>query len=273
MGNEDLGRHYQEIGDLTKAYDAFSRMRQDALLQKHIADIGRHLVSVAIEQRNWVAVASNTQKMLGVSLSSDEEKALQPLIKVAAGLAHLAEGKFSDASTSFITADFGVGSTFNHIASLNDVAIYGGLCALASMNRDELQRKVLDNPNFRAYLELEPHIRRAISFFVNGRYSACLSILEGYRNDYLLDIYLYNHVAELYNRIRSKSIIQYFIPFSCVTIDSLNEAFAPGGGSIEDELISMIKSGDLEGRIDTQNRVCRPFLCFSKKNLRPCSPL
>jgi COP9 signalosome complex subunit 1 len=83
-----------------------------------------------------------------------------------------------------------------------------------------------------------------------------LSILEGYRNDYILDIYLHKRVPELYHLIRSKSIIQYFIPFSCVTIDSLNEAFAPNGGSVENELISMIKSGTLEARIDTQNRVC-----------------
>jgi COP9 signalosome complex subunit 1 len=259
MGNEDLGNHYQAIGDLTRAYDAFSRMRQDVLVPKQLVDISKHMISVSVEQRSWVTVASNVQKIMGVSLSTEEEKAIQPHLKMATGLACLADGKFFDAAMAFIAADSGMGSTFNHIASPNDVATYGGLCALASMDRDELQRRVLDNSNFRTYLELEPHIRRAISFFVNGRYSACLSILEGYRNDYILDIYLHKHVPELYHLIRSKSIIQYFIPFSCVTIDSLNEAFAPNGGSIENELINMIKSGTLEARIDTQNRVCLPI--------------
>jgi COP9 signalosome complex subunit 1 len=146
-------------------------------------------------------------------------------------------------------------SSCNAFISPNDVAVYGGLCALASMERSELNKKVLENSNFRTYLELEPNIRRAITFFVNSRYTACLNILESYRADYLLDIHLQKHVDQLYHLVRSKSIVQYFIPFSCVTLDSLNKAFAAPGKTIDKELVQMIQRGDLDARIDTQNRV------------------
>jgi COP9 signalosome complex subunit 1 len=258
MGNEDLGAHYQEIGDLEKAYDAFSRMRQDVMIQKHIVDISRHLISVCIEQGKWVTVQSNVQKIMAAAQPVEEEKALQPYLKISAGLASLAEGRFHDAALSFLNVDPGMGSTYNDTASPNDVAVYGGLCALASMDRDELQRRVLDNSGFRTYLELEPHIRRAVASFVNGRYSACLSTLEGYRNDYLLDLHLQRHVTEIYHLIRSKSIIQYFVPFSCVTLDSMDAAFGSPGMSVEEELVSMIQSGTLVARIDKQNRVSIP---------------
>lgn len=255
MGNEDLGTHYQEIGDLEKAYEAFNRMRQDVLIQKHIVDVCRHTISVSIEQAKWVTVQSNVQKIMAVGQSTEDERALQPYLRISMGLANLAEGRFYDAALSFLTVESGMGSTYNDTASPNDVAIYGGLCALASMDRDELQRRVLDNPSFRTYLELEPHIRRAVAFFVNGRYSVCLSTLQGYRNDYLLDIHLQRHVAEIYHLIRSKSIIQYFIPFSCVTLDSMDIAFGSSGTSVEEELVSMIQRGTLVARIDKQNRV------------------
>jgi COP9 signalosome complex subunit 1 len=255
MGNEDLGNHYMEIGELDKSYDAFNRMRADVLVQKHIVDVSRHLMAVCIEQGKWVTVQSNAQKIMAVAQSAEDEKTIQPYIKIGMGLANLAEGKFHDAAISFLGVDSGMGLKYNNTASPNDVAVYGGLCALASMDRDELQRRVLDNSNFRTYLELEPHIRRALAFFVNGRYSACLSTLENYRNDYLLDIYLQRHITEIYHQIRSKSIIQYFIPFSCVTLDSMDDAFGGPGLSVENELVNMIQRGTLVARIDKQNRV------------------
>lgn len=256
MGNEDLGKHYQAIGDLAKAFDAFSRMRQDVSVTKHVIDVSRHLIEVAIEQKNWIAVSSNVAKIKQVITAPDaEDKSLQPYLCAAEGLSNMDNGDYYAAAVQFLQADAGMGLSCNTIISPNDIAIYGGLCALATMDRNELQKKVLENSNFRTYLELEPHIRRAISFFVNSRYSACLSILEAYRTDYWLDIHLQKHVDELYHLVRSKSIVQYFIPFSCVTLDSLNAAFAAPGKTIEKELSLMITRKELDARIDTQNRV------------------
>ncbi|KAE8451956.1 hypothetical protein EG329_002120 [Mollisiaceae sp. DMI_Dod_QoI] len=255
MGNEDLGKHFQAIGDLPKAFEAFSRMRQDAQSSKHIVDISKHLIEVAVEQRNWIAVTSNVQKIKGVMDNKDADKSLQPFLCAAEGLASMDSGEYLSAAYQFLYADAGMGSSCNTIISPNDVAVYGGLCALATMERNDLNKRVLENSNFRTYLEMEPHIRRAIGFFVNSRYSQCLSTLESYRADYLLDIHLQKHVDELYYMIRSKSIVQYFIPFSCVTLDSLNQAFAAPGKTIDKELALMISRNELDARIDTQNRL------------------
>ncbi len=255
MGNEDLGKHYQAIGDLNKAFEAFSRMRQDVSMARQIVDISRHLIEVAVEQRNWVAVTSNVQKIRGTMTTDGEDKYLLPFLYATAGLAQLDSGEYHAAALQFLQTPSGMGSSCNNIISPNDVAIYGGLCALATMERDELQSTVLENSSFRTYLELEPHIRRAITFFVNSRYYECLNILESYRTDYWLDIYLQKHIDDLYNQVRSKSIVQYFIPFSCVTLDSLNTAFAAAGKTIDKELATMIQRKELDARIDTQNRV------------------
>lgn len=260
MGNEDLGKHYHAIGELGKAYEAFSRMRQDISVSKHIIDVSRNLIEVAVEQKNWIAVSSNVSKIKAVVTPTEADRTLQPYITVAEGLALMDSGDYLGAANQFLATEAGMGSSSNTIMSPNDVAVYGGLCALATMDRNELHKRVLENSKFRTYLELEPHIRRAITFFVNSRYSACLSTLEAYRADYLLDIYLQKHVEELYHLIRSKSIVQYFIPFSCVTLDSLNTAFAGPGKTIDKELVMMIQRKELEARIDTQNRVSTSML-------------
>ncbi|KAF4637910.1 hypothetical protein G7Y89_g172 [Cudoniella acicularis] len=255
MGNEDLGNHYQAIGDLPKAFEAFSRMRQDVTLGKHVMEISRHLIEVAVEQRNWIAVISNIQKIRSVPLTADEEKAIQPFLWTAEGLAHLDAGEYTLAAIAFLQTEAGMGSSCGSIISSNDVATYGGLCALATMDRNDLQTRVLENSNFRAYLELEPQIRRAIAFFVNSRYTSCLEILEAYRTDYILDIYLQRHIDDIYYLVRSKCIVQYFIPFSFVTLDSMNEAFASPGKTIDKELALMIQRGILNARINTVDRL------------------
>lgn len=64
------------------------------------------------------------------------------------------------------------------VISANDVATYGGLCALASFDRAELKAKVIDNAEFKQFLELEPQIREIIYSFYQSKYTACLDALE-----------------------------------------------------------------------------------------------
>jgi hypothetical protein len=47
------------------------------------------------------------------------------------------------------------------VLSPADVALYGGLCALATFDRSELQSKVIGSIGFREFLELHPQVRRA----------------------------------------------------------------------------------------------------------------
>ncbi|GAB1320473.1 hypothetical protein MFIFM68171_10683 [Madurella fahalii] len=251
MGNEDLGKHLESIGDLNAAAETYSKMRPDASTVKQFIDVGKHLVRVSVQRREWGMVSAHLSKMGGAQ-SSEDEKAIQPYIKIAQGIALLGQEKYLDAALSFLAAEpTAPSSTYSDLASSNDVAIYGGLLALASMDRKELQSQVLDNSKFRTFLELEPHIRRAVAQFVSGRYSACIAILESYRPDYLLDIYLQKHIPNIYAQIRSKCIVQYLIPFSCVSLDSMNKAFGSPEQPIEDELAVMIQSGALQARINT----------------------
>ncbi len=271
MGNEDLGNHYYNIGDLNNALKAYSRMRDYCTTPAHIASTSFRMIQVAIEQGNWLAVQSQVHKVRNLQLKPDDAARSQPKIHAAMGLYQMCTGDFRDAAISFLNTDPSLSDTYNEILSSNDVAVYGGLCALASMDRHELQTKVLENPTFRNFLELEPHIRRAISFFCSSKYSQCLDILEAYRADYLLDIYLQPHVPNIYSKIRTKSIVQYFAPFSRVTLDAMAQTFGTTASpqhsiqssgtsshnaqSIEDELISLIERGTLNAKIDLEARV------------------
>ncbi|KAL1963827.1 hypothetical protein VTN77DRAFT_7758 [Rasamsonia byssochlamydoides] len=263
MGNEDLGLHYHQIGDLAAASKAYARMRDYCTTPSHIASMQLKNINVAVDRGDWLGVQSNAHRLRTLQTKPEEQAKNQPKMCAAMGLAQMQLGAYLDAANSFLATDPSLGDSYNEVITSNDVAVYGGLCALASMDRNELQRRVLDNSQFRNFLELEPHIRRAISFFCNSKFRPCLEILEAYRTDYLLDLHLQRHVSTLYNRIRTKSIQQYLIPFSRVKLDAMAKIFAPSvvgenanpadlNSPFVQELIRLIENGTLDARIDLE---------------------
>lgn len=275
MGHDDLGQFYTSIGDHASAMKSYARERDYCNTTSNVADMSLKLVYSSILQRNWTTVNSNVSKIQPMTLKPEDKTKLDSICNAVLGLSHLATENYREAAKqfllvnpSFVTTEAQANITWQkQVLTGNDIAVYGGLCALASMDRSELQRLVLENNDFRQFLELEPHIRRAISLFCGSKYTQCLEILEAYRTDYLLDIYLNPHIKELYGRVRSKSIVQYFIPFSCVTLEQMATAFAPVGDvSIEDELTEMIQRGALDARIDLVDKVTHPH-----PYLEPCS--
>ncbi|KAI1917225.1 hypothetical protein LOZ61_000742 [Ophidiomyces ophidiicola] len=267
MGNEDLGQHYHEIGDLGAASKAYSRMREYCTTTSHIVSMLFNNINVAIDRRDWLSVQSNVYRLRNIQFKADDEAKSKAKMWASLGLSQLATGAYFSAAISFVSVDPILGDTYKQVISANDVTIYGGLCALASMDRTDLINHVLENKSFRSFLELEPHIRRAISFFCGSKFRPCLDILESYRTDYLLDIYLQKHVYRLYEHIRNKAIQQYVIPFSRITLPAMATTFSSDEimTSTDDvketespfvtELLTLIQDGVLDARVDLEKRV------------------
>jgi len=147
-----------------------------------------------------------------------------------------------------------IGNNFSEIISPQDIAIYGGLCALVSFERSELKHKLIDNVSFKSFLEIVPDVRELINDFYSCRYASCLALLEKIRPELLLDIYLHDHVRELYEKIRNKALVQYVSPFTTVDLHRMAEAFTTNVLNLEKELARLIMEKQIEGRIDSQNK-------------------
>lgn len=266
MGQEDMARHFFEIADFTNAFKALSRMREYCTTAKQIAQMTLKLLRVCMFNHNYTVVHSYQQKVQTLQMSDEEKAKYDPILAACAGLAHLKQAHYPEAATSFlsvhhsfITPEPQAGINFQReVISPNDVAVYGGLCALATMDRDTLQRRVLENTAFRPILETEPHIRRAITMFCSSKYSGCLSILESYMADYLIDLHLQDHFVKLYSSIRAKCIVQWCSAFSKVTFAEIEKAFPSklvDGGEIQGELERMIRNSELDARIDLVDKL------------------
>ena len=139
--------------------------------------------------------------------------------------------------------------------SSNDVAVYGGLCAMAYFDREELKSRLLDNSDFKPYLELEPHIREAAHAFFSARYSVTLDILERHRPDFLVDIFISPHIDLLYKEIRQKALVQAFYPYSTLELSTLSSLFSTPVPTLAAEIVQLIEDGKIKARLDSQRNV------------------
>ena len=138
---------------------------------------------------------------------------------------------------------------------MNSVAIYGGLCALATFDRDELQKYVINGVQFKPFLELEPQLRDAIFKFHESKYALCLKSLSESRDSFLLDMYLAPHVDVLYKKIRNRALIQYFSPYLMADLNKMAVAFNRTVNQLEIEIMQLILDGQIQGRIDSHRRI------------------
>ncbi|KAK3106795.1 hypothetical protein LTR53_018051, partial [Teratosphaeriaceae sp. CCFEE 6253] len=224
MGQEDLATHQLLTGGpppdpanaqslstagYTAAYQAFGKMRDYCTTPTHMASMILRLIYTALLQavaaqqlgsavgQNFSAVLSSCGRLRTCGVKEEEQVRLNPIAAAVSGIAELGQGRYREAAAAFLATPIaynGLGAVHScdfgrAVASANDIAIYGGLCALATLSRQDLLDRVLGG-NFRAFLELEPHMRKAISLYTTAKYQACLELLRRYYSDWSLDVFL-----------------------------------------------------------------------------------
>lgn len=245
-GHDDLGDHYLEMGDLSNALKCYSRSRDYCTSGKHVLNMCLNVIKVSIQLQNWSHVLTYVSKAHATP-EFQANSAIGTKLQCAAGLADLASKKYKSSAKNFLSANFDhFSSEFGEILNANNVAIYGGLCALATYDRDELFKDVISSASFKLFLELEPQLRDAISKFYNSMYARCLSVLDEIKDNLLLDIYLAPHVANLYNLIRNRALVQYFSPYLSADMNRMASAFNTNIVSLEDELMHLILDGQIQ---------------------------
>lgn len=253
MGYNDFGDFYYSHGLLGDAFKSYVRTRDYCTTSKHIIHMCLSTILVSIEMGQFSHVSSYVNK------AEQATDALDPIItsklRCAAGLANLEAKKYKLAARKFLEAGPELGSTYNEVIAAQDVATYGGLCALATFDRAELKSKVIDNSNFRNFLELVPEVRELINDFYSSHYASCLEYLGNLKSNLSLDIHLHDHVETLYDQIRHKALIQYTLPFVSVDLNMMANAFKTTVVGIEKELEALITDNQIQARIDSHNKI------------------
>ncbi|XP_074321528.1 COP9 signalosome complex subunit 1-like [Silene latifolia] len=253
MGYNDFGDFFYARGQLADALKSYDRTSNYCTTAKHKVNMCLNAILVSIEMGQF----SQIDKY--VSKAEETPEALEPIVLAklhcAAGLANLGAKKYKLAARKFVEVIPELRNNYSEVIAPQDVATYGGLCALATFDRSELKSKVIDNLNFRNYLELVPEIRELIHDFYSSQYASCLDYLGNLKTNLLLDIRLHDHVEGLYKEIRNKALIQYTLPFISVDLNMMANAFKTSVSELQKELETLITNNQIQARIDSRDKI------------------
>jgi len=252
-GHNDLGAFFYDRGDFTSALRSYIRSQDYCTTTEHVIEMCMNVIKVSVAMNNFAHVPNYVSKA-ETSPGNAANKIAEAQLKATAGLTHLENRKYKPAAKKFIETSFELGSKFNDVIAPEDIAIYGSLCALAEFDRKELKQEVLDNAQFQNYLESVPRLGQCLNDFYNSRYASCLEYLETLKNDLQLDIHLHDHVQSLYEKVRTKALVQYFSPYTSVDMNKMAQAFQVTMPDLEKELSKLIVDGTISARIDSHNK-------------------
>jgi len=259
-GHDDLGDHFLDCGDLANALKCYSRARDYCTSGRHVVSMCVNVIKVSVYLQNWSHVMSYVNKALATpdltegNMKSTDHLTLVTRLKCAGGLADLMTRKYKAAAKQFLEA------SLDHcdcpdLMSPNNVAIYGGLTALATFDRTELLKLVLSSSQFKLFLELEPQLREVIQCFYDSKYGQCLKLLDEMKDNLMLDIYLAPHIQTIFSMIRNRGLVQYFSPYISADLQKMAGSFNTSIPGLENELMKLILDGSIQARIDSHNRV------------------
>ncbi|KAL0676399.1 hypothetical protein Bca4012_004380 [Brassica carinata] len=181
-------------------------------------------------------------------------------VACAHALSHMGLGEYKTAALEFLDVDcVALGDTFDQVILPHDVATYGGLCALATYDRSEIQQRVFEKDH--AWLGLAPEVRKIIKEAA----MLCVEYLQTIKKTLVLDMYVYQHVEWLLSQIREKALLEYAQPFASLRMCTMASQFRSSVPDLEEELMALIKKNKLEACIDSQTKVLYKNAHFQPK--------
>ena len=90
---------------------------------------------------------------------------------------------------------------------------------------------------------------------MGSKFSSVLELLERYSTRHYLDIHLASHILNLVNLIKNRAIVLYFQPFTTIRMDRMSRAFGWTVAQLEDAVVGLIQTGEIQARLDKQNKV------------------
>ncbi|EPB84329.1 hypothetical protein HMPREF1544_08924 [Mucor circinelloides 1006PhL] len=263
-----LGDYFYKKGDLPSAMKNYVRTRDYCMTSQNVLDMCFSTIKVYLDDCNYSHVVQTYISRAECTPNMPDKTNTMSKLKCCQALSLLGRSeypsRYRSVASALLEVSFDAVSSFNDIMSANDVAIYGGLCALVFYDRRQLQTQVLNNTNFKNFLVLEPTLLELIECFYKSKYATCFDLLEKYRHILKLDMYLEPHLDNLLRLVREKAMIQYCIPYSVIDMTKMAQAFNISVDELEDDLVALIRKNKISARIDSHKKI----LCTKKQEKR-----
>jgi len=271
---------YIGLGDQYYAIGEFARAKKD--FYQHALEHGCHIDSDAVQYRDWclrmVKASFNQLTASGSVVSANMNDHLQkaktgaspPMssaLAAARGVSFLVQaGKglrgglgtahdktIENAAFSFLEVTVDMAYDYDELFVPQDIAAYGGLCAVAMLDRDQIKRKLIQCRSFKKMLSLTPPVEAIVNQFNRSEYSAMLDSMRQLQPILAADIYFAGSLNRVFEAIRTKAMVQFVSPYAVVRLSEMATVFQTPQPKLEEVLADLILEGKVAARIDSRN--------------------
>jgi len=240
-----LAEFHKKRGELREALRRVIRSREYCASGRQHTQVCLLLVELSVDLKEWSSARDSITRAEHTVMGDIDDPLFHHKLRALQGLVYLAEGRYFDAAKSFTSVSPDLTNQVNSVISAEDMAMYGSLLGLATMDRETLLSLVIDGA-FKGRLELVPDMREALRHYSRAEYGQCLSILQHtLQRDLLIDIHLHSHVPILLDMIRDKCIEQYFQPYSSASLEKMGNVFGCTLDEMEMIVVKLIANGSL----------------------------
>mmetsp|Transcript_33051 Transcript_33051/g.72482 ORF Transcript_33051/g.72482 Transcript_33051/m.72482 type:complete len:569 (+) Transcript_33051:165-1871(+) len=240
-----LAEFHRLRGDLKESLRHVLRSRDFCTNTRQTGQVCLMVIELGVDMRNYMLVRDYVTKAEHTSDLLHTDPLFASKLRVASSLAHVHDGRYAEAARKMATVSPELTNQFNTVIAPEDIALYGALLGMAALDRSELQELILDSSTFKGRLELVPVLREALRHYVLAEYGPCLSLLSGLLPDLSLDIHLRPHAETLFNMIRDRCVVQYFTPYSKVSLQIMGDCFGTPLDSMERIVANLLKTGKI----------------------------
>lgn len=263
-----LAKHLMVTGNSAEAMHQLSTAKSYCSSQRQMQELFLLLAESALNSGYYQKVKELYDPSCSET-ANDANKSFVSKLNAARGVAYLAEGKMKEAAKSFLAVTSELTNEFHQVLSSEDIALYGGLSALVALDRKEMEIMVMSRRNqrdginhtpgnaFVERLEVIPHLKEAIEAYIRAEYAECLSMVRRLKERWEMDMYLGPQSDELWKRIQGKCLVQYFVPYSSVSLHHVMESFSfENMDQVENAVAHFIERKDIRDmKIDGVNKV------------------
>ncbi|KAI0060391.1 hypothetical protein BV25DRAFT_1807315 [Artomyces pyxidatus] len=280
MAHRDLGAYYRSTGNFEAALRHHTKSREFCTTSQHMLDMCLSVLELLLEQRNFAhiptyifkaesavdSMSSSTQGSTSATATatatgssakkSEAMRAVEAKLSLCSALSHLSNGNYSKAAQAFLAPSppGALGSWTGTLLAAGDVGVYATLCALATMGRMEVKRKVMEGDGLATDGE---GMKALLEAWMASRFRVVLELLDRYSARHMLDPLLAPHIANLTSHIRARALVLYFQPFATIRLERMSAAFGWTVKEMEKEVVSLIQRGEILGRVDSQNKILK----------------
>lgn len=287
MAHRDLAAHFRSAGAYEASLRHYTKSREFCTTSQHVLEMCMSVLELLIEQRNFAHIptytfkaesaleaiassASNSQSQSATAIgasgttggTSSSRKSEQHIssnakLTLATALSLLAQGNYQKAANKFLSLPPNpsmLSPWAGNVISPGDVTVYATLCALATLERGEVKRRVVEGDGLPGEGE---GMKEIVDAWMGSRFKSVLELLEKFSARHMLDPLLAPHISALTASIRSRALVLYFQPFATIRLERMSNAFGWNIEETEKQVVSLIQRGDIHGRVDSQNKILK----------------